>query len=73
MKYRDKTWLAAHVGCRLKFEANGQQFEGVLDFRQTMGLFCFPFFGGYIAAEICLIEDYQKPAAPEKEESHAEQ
>lgn len=56
--FRDGVWLAAHVGCHLKFTVNGQYAEGMLDFHRTNGIFYLPFFGGRVNASLAMIQDH---------------
>ena len=57
-KSREKRWLAAHVGCKLKFTCNSVECEEVLDFDRSLGIYCFGFFGASVNAEVCLIADF---------------
>jgi hypothetical protein len=55
MERKHKNWLAAHVGCSFKFKVNTEESEGMLDFNRSTGCYWFPFYGGEVNAEICLI------------------
>lgn len=65
MKTRTKDWLANHVGCKLKFKCgNSPEFEEVLDYKKSYGIFVFPFYGGEANADICLIADHENDIKP---------
>jgi hypothetical protein len=60
-KLRDEQWLASRILMQLKFKVNDIEYEEVLDFDRSLGIFYFDFFGGHINATICLIAEPERP------------